>query len=344
VGHLHRLAGGFAASQILVTAARFRIADRLAQHPCSAEDLAHATGAEPKALHRFLRMLVVLNVLTQTDADRFSLSPLGQPLRSDHPESLHDRLIYIGEIAYPIAQATSHAVRTGNPAFDHVFGKPYFDHFAQHPDQGAVFSRLMTQGMSERIARIVDAYDFSFAKNVVDIGGGHGTLLAAILAAAPNAVGTVFDTPAVVAEARASLAQSRVAGRIDLVGGDLFRGPLPPDGDLYVLSNIIHDWNDEAADQVLRNCRAAVRADSRLLLIEEIMPARVATAPATVANDYTMLLLTGGRQRTRSEFRRLLDATGFSLASVVRVGPEKTGMGRKENWAILECRPRRSKV
>lgn len=339
---LHRLAGGFSASQILITAARFRIADHLANHPCSAEDLAQTIGVQPQALHRFLRMLVVLKLATQAGTDSFALSPLGQPLRSDHADSVHDRLIYIGDIAYPMAQAMSHAVRTGTPAFDHVFGEPYFDHFAHHPEQNAIFGRLMSRGVSERVAGIVDAYDFSEVKTLVDIGGGHGTLLAAILTVASDAVGTIFDTPAVVEEARASLALSSVAGRIDLVGGDLFRGPLPPNGDVYVLSNIIHDWDDASAERVLRNCRAAVRADSRLLLIEEIMPARVAEAPATIANDYTMLLLTGGRQRTEPEFRRLLAATDFELTSAIRFGLGKTATRRRENWAILECRPRQS--
>lgn len=295
---------------------------------------------QPQALHRFLRMLVVLKVATQKGADRFALSPLGQPLRTDHVDSVHDRLIYIGDIAYPMAQAMSHAVRTGNPAFDQVFGERYFDHFASNPAQDALFGRLMARSVNERIAGIINAYDFSNVKTIVDIGGGHGALLAAILTVAPHAGGTIFDTSAVVEEARASLASSSVADRIELVGGDLFRGPIPPNGEVYVLSNIIHDWDDASAEQVLRNCRAAVRADSRLMLIEEIMPERVEEAPATIANDYTMLLLTGGRQRTEPEFHRLLAATDFELASVIQFSSGKTQ--RRENWAILECRPRDS--
>ena len=136
--------------------------------------------------------------------------------------SVHDRLIYIGDIAYPMAQAMSHAVRTGNPAFDRVFGERYFDHFAHHPEHDAIFGRLMSRAVSDRIAEIVDAYDFSEVKTLVDIGGGHGALLAAILTVASDASGIIFSTPAVVEEARASLALSGVAGRINLVGGDLF--------------------------------------------------------------------------------------------------------------------------
>ena len=154
-------------------------------------------------------------------------------------------------------------------------------------------------------------------------------------------MGVVFDTPDVIVEARTSLAPSSVARRIDLVGGDIFRGPLPASGDLYVLSNIIHDWDDRAAGQILYNCRAALRTDGRLLLIEEIMPDRVGDAPQTIANDYTMLLLTGGRQRTKPEFRQLVTAADFQLTSVIRFHLARTATRRRENWAILECKPRR---
>jgi O-methyltransferase domain/Dimerisation domain len=335
------LAGGFSATQILNTAAKLRIADHLAAKPRSAADLAEAIDAHPQALHRFLRMLAALQLVTERSNGCFGLSSLGQFLRSDHPESVRDRIIYIGEIGYSTAQAMTHSVQTGKPAFEHVFGERLFDYLAHNHAQDVIFNRLMSQSLSDRIAGIVGAYDFGRAKTIVDIGGGHGAMLAAILAVAPDARGIVFDRPDVIAEARVSLAQSSIARRIDLVGGDLFDGPLPPSGDLYLLSNIIHDWDDPAAEQILNNCRAATKPASRLLLIEDIMPAWVATAPATIANDYSMLLLTGGRQRTKSELRELLAATGFQLTSLVRPGLGKTSTTRTENWAIIECKPRR---
>ena len=325
----------------MITAAKLRIADHIGDTPRSAADLARVVGADPGALHRFLRMLVALNLLKPRKDGRFGLSALGQFLRSDHPQSVHERLIYIAEISYPVAAAMTFSVRTGKPAFDHVFGEPFFDYFAHSPELSAIFSRLMSQSVTDRIAGIVRAYDFSRMKTIVDIGGGNGALLSAILAANPAAKGVIFDTPDVIVEARTSLARSSVARRIDLVGGDIFRGPLPASGDLYVLSNIIHDWDDQAAEQILHNCRAAVRADGRLLIIEEVMPARVGDAPQTIANDYSMLLLTGGRQRTKPEFRQLLTAADFQLTSVIRFDLARTAAGRRENWAILECKPRR---
>ena len=231
------------------------------------------------------------------------------------------------------------SVQTGKPAFDHVFGEEFFDYLARKPELSVIFSRLMSQSVTDRISGVMRAYDFSRTKTIIDIGGGNGALLSAILAANPKARGVVFDTPGVIAQARRSLAASSVAGRIDLVGGDIFRSSLPTSGDVYVLSNIIHDWDDRAAEQILRNCRAAVRPDSRLLLVEDLMPARVGDAPQTIANDYSMLLLTQGRQRTKSEFRELLTAGGFRLTSAIPFVSAKTSTRRRENWAILECNP-----
>ncbi len=336
---VRRMAGGFSTTQILHTAATLNIADHLAQAPQSAVALAQALHAHPQGLHRFLRMMVVLDLLTQEDNGSFALSPLGQLLRSDHPESLRDRILYIGAVNYPTAGAMLHSVRTGEPAFDHVFHVPFFGYFAQQAELGAIFNQLMKQNVDERVAGIIGAYDFSRAKTLVDIGGGNGALLAAILDANPPIAGTLFDTPEVIAEARASFARSHVAQRIDMVSGDLFHGPFPEGGDLYLLSNIIHDWDDPRSQQILRHCRAAMRHDSRLLLIEEIMPARVVDSPATIANDFSMLLLTGGRERTEPEYRALLTSASFQLACVIPFALRSATKKRKGNWAILECKP-----
>ena len=284
--------------------------------------------------------MVVLDLLIQDDNGSFGLSPTGELLRADHPESLRDRIIYIGAVNYPTAQAMIYSVQTGEPAFDQVFGVPFFGHFAQKPELGAIFNQMMRKNVGERIAGIISAFDFSGMKTIVDIGGGNGALLAAILDANPQAAGTLFDTPEVIADARASLARSGLAQRIEMVTGDLFRGPFPIGGDLYLMSNIIHDWDDTRSEQVLRNCRTAMRAEGLLLLIEEIMPARVGDSPATIANDFSMLLLTGGRERTVTEYQALLESAGFLLASVIPFALNNTSKTRKGNWALLECKPR----
>jgi hypothetical protein len=334
---MRRMVGGFSATQILNTAAKLGIADHLAKGPCSSTKLAQALNAHPQAFYRFLRMMVALELLVQESNGSFSLSSLGQLLRSDHPDSIRERIIFMGEINYPTAQQMLHSVKTGRPAFDHVFGVPYFGYFAQRPEIGAIFNRLMSGGINDRIAGIIASYDFSRIKTIVDIGGGNGALLTAILNANPYITGILFDTPEVITDARTRHMQGSVAERIKMVPGDIFRGPIAPDGDLYLLSNIVHDWDDQLAEKLLCNCRAAVRADSRLLLIEEIMPARVADSPGTISTDFAMLLFTGGKERTEQEYRSLLDIAGFQLLSVI---PFETRSTRKENWAILECNPR----
>jgi len=336
---VRRLAGGFSTTQILNTAARLDIAAQLADGPRSSVELARILPANPRALHRFLRMMVVLELLVEESDGSFGLSASGQLLRSDHPESLRDRILYIGAVNYPTAQAMLHSVQTGGPAFDHVFGESFFGHFARRPELGALFNRLMSQNAGGRVAGILGAWDFSGAGTIVDIGGGKGALLAAILEANPRAAGILFDTPEVIAEARTSLAGTDAGRRIDMVPGDLFRGPFPEGCDLYLLSHIIHDWDDARAKRILGHCRAAVQPDGRLLLIEEIMPARAADSPSTIANDFSMLLLTGGKERTEPEYRRLLESAGFRLVGITPFALRDASKNRKGNLAVLESRP-----
>jgi SAM-dependent methyltransferase len=302
-------------------------------------DLAEMTGTHPRALYRFLRMLVVLNLLVERRDGRFALTAMGQFLRPEHPESIHDRLIYIDEISYSAVKSTLHSLQTGKPAFDAAFGESFFSHLSHNPRQGAAFNRLMAKDVSRRADRIASAYDFKRAKSIVDIGGGTGTLLKAILSKSSGATGTIFDTPDVVAQARLDAVEDGCADRMEFIGGDLFRDDLPSGADIYLMSNIIHDWDDAQSKIILQKCRKAVGDHGVLLMFEEIVPGKVSSAPQTIANDYTMLLLTGGRQRTRGEFRDLLAATGFKLASVSLLESDPSKKARKENWAIVEARP-----
>jgi hypothetical protein len=335
---MRRMAGGFAMTQVLHAAAQSGIADELGDDARSVNDLAGALGLDAGALERFLRMMVVLDLLVQEDIRVFRLSAVGQLLRADHPESMRDRILYIGAINYPAASAALHAVQTGEPAFDHVFGKSFFGYLAEQPALGGFFNGLMKRGVQGRASGIMQVYDFSRARHIVDIGGGNGALLSAILAQAPTSIGTVFDVAGVVAEARTRLTGTEVGRRIDLVEGDLFRGGYPKGADLYLLSNIIHDWNDALAETILRHCVSAMPRGGSLMLIEELMPERVADSPATIANDYSMLLLTGGQERSEAQYRALLDRSGLQVSAVIPFSIESDDNRRKGNWALLDCR------
>ncbi|WP_286198720.1 methyltransferase [Mesorhizobium sp. BR1-1-16] len=334
------MVGGFAATQLLVTAARLSIADHMTAGHRDVESLATAIGAAPDSLRRFMRMLVVLGLLRQIGSARFSLTAMGEFLRADHPRSMRPRLLYIGEVNYPTAQASVHAVMTGEKAFDKVFGLPLFEFLDSRPDLSATFSGLMSESVHARAEGICKAYDFAGASLIVDVGGGEGTLLKAVLRAAPGAEGVVFDRPTVAdAQDRQSTDDANPALRF--VSGDMFERIEPAQADIYMLSNIIHDWDDAESELILSKCRAAMRPDSRLLIIEELLPSRIEDAPATIANDYSMLLLTGGHQRTRREFARLLKAAGLRLTTVVPVARANHGVQRRENWMIMECLPTR---
>ena len=334
------MVGGFAATQLLVTAARLSIADRVAAGNESIASLAPQIGAESDSLLRFLRMLAVLGVLKQIGAEHFTLTPMGRLLCADHPESMRARVLFVGAINYPTAQASIHSVMTGGKAFDHVFGMPLFDYLDGQPDLRAIFGGLMSDSVETRAEGICSVYDFSDASLIVDVGGSEGTLLKAILMAAPLARGIVFDRPSVASAERHQSGSDAMAG-VSFLGGDMFDAIAPVGADIYILSNIIHDWDDAASRLILRNCHAAMRQDSRLLIIEEILPTRVEQAPATVANDYSMLLLTGGRQRTRQEFVSLLKTSGLRMSAVRPIKLKVRRVERRENWALIECRPNR---
>lgn len=335
---VREMAGGFSLSQMLYTTVKLGVPDELASGPRHARDLAPALNANPQTLHRFLRMLVVIKLLSQDEDGRFMLSPLGHTLRTDHPDALFQRILYIGEINYRAAQGMLHTVQTGEVAFDHVFGVPFFDYLAEHPYLGGFFNGLMSQQVEDRAAGIVAAYDFSGVGTVVDVGGGKGTLVSAILGGDPGRRAVIFDRPEVLAEARLCLEQSGLDHRCRLVPGDFFRDPVPPEGDLYLLSNIIHDWDDEKSVRILSNCRSAMSSGSTLLLIEQIMPERAEQAPVTVASDFSMMLLLTGRERTRAEFEGLLAGAGLRLASVLPFEPSRSYSGRKSNWAVIEVK------
>lgn len=336
-----RMAGGFVTTQVLYAAVNTGIPDCIGDHARSAAEVADGLGLDGDALERFLRMMTVLGLLTESDEGRFALTEAGQLLCATHPNSMRERILYICAVNYPAAVAAPHSLRTGKPAFDHVFGMSFFEYLALHPHLSRAFQGLMQGNVEQRIAGVLNAYDFSYAKYIVDIGGGNGSLLAAILGQATGARGAILDIPAVIALAREHLADTMVASRIKLIEGDLLSGPYPAGADIYLLSNIIHDWNDDVAGIILGHCAAAMRPDSILLLLEEIMPTRVLDAPSTIANDYSMLLLTGGRERSEDDYRRLMKRCNLTLSTVIPfVTASDRNLRRRGSWAMLCCHER----
>jgi hypothetical protein len=316
---LGQLLRGALVTQLIHVAARLRIADLLQAGPKSADDLAATVGVDAQALHRILRALAGLGIFAETDAGRFALTPLADPLRSDAPASLRGSAVLYGEPWWWQACGDLlYSVRTGQPAFDHVHGQPLFAYLDATADAAATFNDHQTSMTRQDAAAVVDAYDFTGCSTVVDVGGGHGALAAAILKGSPQTTVVLFDRPAVVEGATRRLRAEGVAERCSCVGGDFFES-VPAGADTYVLKDIIHDWDDERAASILRQCRRGMTnsaATPRLLLVEKVIPP--GNAPfAGKMTDITMLLVAGGRERTAEEYHALLAEAGFAVRRIV---------------------------
>jgi hypothetical protein len=316
---LGRMIGGFHTTALLYTAARLGLADRLRDGPKNSEELASLVGAHGPTLRRLMRALVEIGVLWEAEEGRFGLTPLGALLQEDTPGSLRSVAIIYGDTFGQAWGSLLHSVRTGQTAFEHVFGAPFFDYFAQHPAESEAFNQTMASLSATIAADVVARYDFSGMRKVVDVGGGHGALVAAILKANPQTTGILFDLPAVLAGARDRVAAEGLSERCELVGGDFFEA-VPRGGDAYLLKWILHDWDDERALRILRNCRQAMTAPARLLVLEVVLPDRSPASPAGAVNDINMLVLTGGRERTESEYRAMFAAAGFQLVRLFPTG------------------------
>jgi len=306
---------GYRMTQVLYVAAKLGIADLLAGGPQTAEELAAAAGAQADALYRTLRALASLGVFREIAPRRFALTPQAELLRTDHPHSLRALILVQGEEAYRAWGDLLYSLRTGAPAFDHAYGMPHFDYLAQHAEASAVFNRTMSENTARSIAAVVSAYAFPASGVVVDIGGGHGAFLAAVLQAHPGLRGVLFDQPHVVAGAAPTLEAASVAERCARVGGDFFTRPLPA-GDIYLLRQVIHDWDDARSSDILRNCAHAMAPDGRVLVIEALIPPGNDPSPVKLL-DLQMLVMTGGRQRTEEEYRQLYAAADLQLMRIL---------------------------
>ncbi|MEH0018641.1 MAG: methyltransferase [Desulfobacter sp.] len=315
----HMLTGLWSA-QAVATAARLGIADALENaQPQDGEALARTIGADPAALNRLLRALASLGVLSQPQPDTYALTPMGEALRSDVPGSMRDFLIAETDVPHWQAWGKLHeSVRSGQPVAPRLVGMPIFEYYASHPEEGTVFSRAMGNYSGMAAQGTVQNYDFSGARHIVDVGGAHGDMLLAILQANPHARGTVFDQPPVAKAAREVIAAQGYHERCKAVGGDFFQA-VPQGGDLYLLKFILHDWQDPEALRILHNCREAITPDGRLLVIEMVVPDDNDPSPAQLI-DLNMLVMTGGLERTASEYEALLSRAGFRLDRLTPTG------------------------
>ena len=318
---------GYLVSQAIFAICELGVPDQLAGGPVRLQELARDSGADPDALRRFLRVLAGEGLFTEIDHDEYTLTPVGALLRTDVEGSLHHLAMLMGAEAYEAWGAAVHSVRTGTAAFDHVAGKPYFEWLAEHPQAAERFDRGQAGLVELRLVPLLER-DWAGVASVVDVGGGEGVLMARLAQRHRHLAGVVYDLPHVVSVAGALLGDLGVGDRVSMVGGDFFDA-VPAGADVYVLSQILHDWNDERASLILANCREAMPDHGRLLIVEQVLEEKAGADPAALL-DLHMLVLLGGRERTRSDWERLLETNGFVLDSVV-AGPRSS---------LLTARPR----
>jgi len=311
-----QLISGFWISRCIYITAKLGIADLLKEGPKTALELAAATETHAPSLFRVLRALASVGIVTQDTEDRFGDNALLQTLRSDVPGSLRAfAMTELGEEHYPAWGDLLHSVRTGGIAFDHAFGMDVWKYFARHPDNAKIFNDAMSGMTAQANEALHAAYDFAGIGTLVDIGGGHGGLITSILRRRPEMRGILFDSPQVVDGARPLIEASDVAGRCELRGGNFFES-VPAGGDAHILKWIIHDWNDDQSVSILKNSHQALPENGKLILVEAVVPAGREPHFSKFI-DLNMLVMTGGRERTETEFRDLYERAGFRLTRVI---------------------------
>ncbi|WP_141576459.1 methyltransferase [Actinomadura sp. WMMA1423] len=325
------VAFGFMPAQILHVAAELGVADAFeGDGPRSSAELAEAIGAHAPSLHRLLRGLAGIGVVDQKEPDLFALTAEGRRLRADAPDSIRSLIrLFCGRDVWRTWGDMAETVRTGEYAWERVTGRTPFEYFASDGELSETFNRAMAEHTRDVAPAVIEAHDFGRYGKVADLGGGDGTLLAAILRAHPGLSGVLFDLPAGLADASGAL--DGVTERTEIVPGDFFEA-VPEGADAYVLKSVLHDWPDDKAAAILRSCRAAMGPDARVLVLEQVMPEMVAPGSAgIVRNDLNMLVATGGRERTEAEFRELLDAAGLTAVSL-------TGPLGQTAYHVIEAR------
>jgi SAM-dependent methyltransferase len=308
--------GGAPILHAIAAVSQLAIPDLLASGPRTAADLAAATGSHEDALYRLLRALASAGVLAERPGRRFALTPISQLLRTGVPGSMRSVAVLAGEQWRRAWYDLPHAVRTGRPAFDRVHGASFYDWLSTDRDAYRRFDEVQQYKWATLLEEVVPAYDFSGASLVVDVGGGSGTLIGAILAANPEQSGVLLEAPLIATEARRRLRAAGLARRCRVIAGDFARS-VPSGGDLYILAFVLHNWDDRAAVRILRNCRRAMTPGGRVLVIEGIVPQGPRPSPAKVRDLEMLVFAPGGRERTRREYRALLEAAGLRLSRVI---------------------------
>jgi O-methyltransferase domain/Dimerisation domain len=315
---LQQLIQGFQVTQCIYVAAKLGVADLLKDGPRTSEELAQATGTHAPSLYRVLRLLTAVDLLTEGQNHSFALTPLGAYLQSGVPGSVRDTALLYGDKPWQVWGDLLYSVETGKPGYQHLFGLSLFEYNQQHPEHASLFNHMMTEWTASVAPTVAAAYDFSATRTLVDVGGGHGQMLASILRAHPTLHSVLFDLPHVVKGAAPLLEAAGVADRCQVIGGDAFTA-VPAGYETYLLSRVIHDWDDERSNALLTRCHQAMQPQGKVLLVERVIRTGSSPQVLVLESDVQMLVVTGGKERTDAEYRALLNAAGFEVTQLIPV-------------------------
>jgi tRNA A58 N-methylase Trm61 len=324
---LSQLLLGNRVQQAIYVTAKLGIADLVAAGPRTAADLAQEANADPESLYRLLRTLSTYGIFSELPDRHFGLTPIAALLRSDTRESKRAFALWSGGVSYQLFGALEHSVLTGKPAFDELFGMSFFEYLVRHPDVGELFDAFMSR-QTAPMGAVVATIDIPPEATVVDVGGGRGELLAAVLTAHPTALGVLLDQSHALHEATATLRTAGVADRCQLVDGDYTSSV--PGGEVYLLKSIIHGFADPEAVQILKNCRRAMRSSGKVLVIEFMLGDPNTPSPAHLMDLLMLVGSHGGRERTEPEFVRLFSDAGLRVTGIATT---------RYGYCLIEGRP-----
>ena len=328
LAEMRRRLTGYSVSIAISAVANLRIADFLSERPMTSAELAGLSGSDEQFLRRLLQFLASEQVFEELEGDVFALTEQSRWLRSDVPGSLRPRAVFAAcALNWMAWGSLLGSVKTGKSAIQLTFGETLFDHLKSHPTDANVFNTFMAEQTAASVESILSAYSFSGLREIVDVGGGHGALVAGVLRSYADLRGVLFDTPEVVASAAPFLDRAGVIDRCRLMGGDFFN-EMPTGSDLYALKFILHDWPDADCIRILENCAHAMASEGRVLIIEHILPEESGPSFARFMDMNMLVLTSGGRERTRQEFTQLLKAAGLRLQRLV---PTEIGL------YVIEC-------
>jgi orsellinic acid C2-O-methyltransferase len=315
---LLRMIWGLHVSRAVYLAAELGLADLLAAGPRTAAALAEATRSDEAALHRVLRLLAALGVLTEPEPRSFGLTIVGERLRGDVPASMRYWAMLADTVGFRGHEPILEAVRTGRTGIELAYGLTTMQHVRADARRAARFDGAMSERTAAFAPSVAVRYDFTGMRVVADIGGGQGTLLAAILRRHEHLRGVLFDVPDAARRAEGVLREAGVADRCEIVAGDFFAG-VPAGADAYILANVLHDWDDDSAVAILQACRRAMAPGGRVLIAERLIPSDPRAAVPVLLSDLNMLLLSGGQERTNAEYGALLSSAGLRPGRILPV-------------------------